>query len=117
MSNSNIFTANRMRRRTYALIALPTGFLTFFSFALTNLLRATPTQGSTNASLIVLVFGLVCLTILSYVTVKRLHDTNQSGWWTLLYTLIFGVYLIVPIVLSLMPGTKGTNKYGADPRD
>ena len=49
------------------------------------------------------------------VFIGRLHDFNRSGWWyLLLFIPIFGA--LVAIVVGLMPGTKGPNKYGPDPR-
>ncbi len=41
------------------------------------------------------------------VAVRRMHDTNKSGW-----------FILVPIynlVLALTPGTKGDNRFGPDP--
>lgn len=47
--------------------------------------------------------------------VRRLHDTNRSGWWLLLYLLpIIGG--IVLFVFTLLPGTVGENDYGDDPK-
>ncbi len=78
------------------------------------------------------------------VTVRRLHDTNRSGWWVLLpivpYVLVAVVAggaiasgstaglgaagllglvalvcAIVLLVFMVLPGTRGDNRYGADP--
>ncbi len=48
------------------------------------------------------------------VSVRRLHDTNKSGWWILiaLIPLIGSIWLIVYMATE---GTKGENKYGPDP--
>ncbi len=49
------------------------------------------------------------------VLVRRLHDTNRSGWWLLLYLLpVIGA--IVLFVFTLLPGTVGENDYGDDPK-
>ena len=48
------------------------------------------------------------------VTVRRLHDTDSSGWWILL-ALIPLVGLIVLIVWWWQEGSKGYNRFGADP--
>jgi uncharacterized membrane protein YhaH (DUF805 family) len=50
------------------------------------------------------------------VAVRRLHDTNRSGWWILL-VLVPLVGFIVLIVFYAQAGNVGTNKYGADPKD
>lgn len=46
------------------------------------------------------------------VGVRRLHDTDHSGWWYFigLVPLIGGIWLLV---LQLQPGTDGPNRYGA----
>lgn len=44
------------------------------------------------------------------VTTRRLHDTNHSGWWQLLYFTLIGIpYLIY---LLAKKGTTEKNKYG-----
>ena len=46
-------------------------------------------------------------------TVRRLHDTNKSGWFVILF-LIPLIGLIV-LVFLILPGDKGKNKYGLNP--
>ena len=48
-------------------------------------------------------------------TVKRLHDTNRSGWFCVLSIIIplIGLYLVV--VCSCLRGTNGENRYGEPP--
>ncbi|MGO4388515.1 DUF805 domain-containing protein [Microvirga sp. 2YAF29] len=48
------------------------------------------------------------------VTVRRLHDTDRSGWWILL-SFIPLVGAIVLIVWFCTRGTIGQNRFGADP--
>jgi uncharacterized membrane protein YhaH (DUF805 family) len=49
------------------------------------------------------------------VGVRRLHDTDRSGWWLLigLIPLVGGIVLLVFFVLE---GTRGPNRFGADPK-
>ena len=49
------------------------------------------------------------------VSIRRLHDTDRTGWWILvaLIPLIGGIWLLVLMVLD---GTRGSNQYGADPK-
>lgn len=50
------------------------------------------------------------------VSVKRWHDRDKSGWWVLI--------VLVPIIGQLwalidngfMPGTRGANRFGGEPR-
>jgi uncharacterized membrane protein YhaH (DUF805 family) len=103
------------------------------------------------------VFGLLGLAYLGLIIpmlavgVRRLHDTNRSGWWLLapivpyaagfamiipqvvggagtaaamttagpaMILLAIGFILaIVIFIFTVLPGTKGPNRYGADPYD
>nr|WP_049456301.1 DUF805 domain-containing protein [Stenotrophomonas maltophilia] len=54
-----------------------------------------------------LVFVLPCLAA----TVRRLHDTDRSGWWVLLAFVPF-VSLAV-LVFLLLPSSPGDNRFGA----
>ena len=49
------------------------------------------------------------------VGIRRLHDTNRSGWW-LLIALVPIVGVIVLIVFMAMEGDKGDNPFGANPK-
>lgn len=48
------------------------------------------------------------------VAVRRLHDTERSGWWMLLIFIPL-VGAIVLVVWFCMRGTVGPNRFGADP--
>ncbi len=59
-------------------------------------------------------FSLAILVPNLAVAVRRLHDTDRSGWW-LLIGLVPVVGLIVLIVFLATEGTNGANRFGADP--
>jgi uncharacterized membrane protein YhaH (DUF805 family) len=46
------------------------------------------------------------------VAIRRLHDSDRSGWWWLI-GLIPIIGTIVLIVFYCLPGTPGPNKYDA----
>ncbi len=48
------------------------------------------------------------------VAVRRLHDTDRSGWWILLS--LVPVAGLILFVFYLQPGTRGPNRFGPDPR-
>ena len=65
--------------------------------------------------------------------IRRLHDTNRSGWWMLLGCVPIAVMLIIILTRSyslgllnlvvlvliyfwVLDGTKGPNQYGPDPK-
>lgn len=48
------------------------------------------------------------------VTVRRLHDIDRSGLWALVSFIPFvGVFVL--LVLLVLEGTRGPNRYGPDP--
>jgi uncharacterized membrane protein YhaH (DUF805 family) len=49
------------------------------------------------------------------VAIRRLHDTNRSGWWILI-GLVPIVGAIVLIVFYATEGNRGDNQYGPDPK-
>jgi uncharacterized membrane protein YhaH (DUF805 family) len=70
----------------------------------------------------VLILGLMVVGIASNVMqfagmVKRCHDRNVSGWYSFLtFIPIFGIFWYI-IALGFLPGTRGPNQYGPDPRN
>lgn len=57
------------------------------------------------------VFTLVTLLPYISVLVRRLHDTDRSGWWYWIALVPFVGGLILLILLAL-PGTQGDNRFG-----
>ena len=50
------------------------------------------------------------------VTVRRLHDTDRSGWWyLLLFIPVIGALVI--LVFMLLDGTPGSNRFGPNPKE
>jgi uncharacterized membrane protein YhaH (DUF805 family) len=63
---------------------------------------------------------------LTAIFVKRLHDFNASGWWLVGIAVLPPIskmtsinltilYLVVVAVLGLIPGVRGSNRFGVDP--
>jgi uncharacterized membrane protein YhaH (DUF805 family) len=52
------------------------------------------------------------------VAVRRLHDTDRSGWWVLwggLLSIVCCVGAIILFVFYVSRGTAGPNRFGPDP--
>ncbi|MGO9270806.1 MAG: DUF805 domain-containing protein [Terriglobia bacterium] len=49
------------------------------------------------------------------VTVRRLHDTNRSGWWLLLLFVPVGGAILV-LVFCALDSQPGENQYGPNPK-
>ncbi len=62
-----------------------------------------------------LIYGLAVLIPALSVTVRRLHDTDHSGWW-LLINLVPVIGALVLLVFMLMEGKRDRNQYGPDPK-
>jgi len=61
------------------------------------------------------ILGLAMLVPSLAAGVRRLHDTDRSGWW-LLIALIPLVGAIVLLVFYVSEGTRGDNRFGQDPK-
>jgi uncharacterized membrane protein YhaH (DUF805 family) len=73
---------------------------------------------STGAATAVGVLGLAYLAVLLpqwAVLVRRLHDTDHSGWF-MFVTLIPLVGWIILLATLATDGTQGPNRFGADPK-
>ena len=74
-------------------------------------------SGSEYSSFTGALTGLYSLAVLLPsvgVTIRRLHDTNKSGWLILL-CLVPVAGAVIVLILCAMPGTVGDNQYGPDP--
>ncbi len=62
---------------------------------------------------VILMIGLYVALIVPSVAVgiRRLHDTNKSGWWMLIGLIPFGG--LVLLVFLILEGTNGPNDHGA----
>ena len=95
-----------------------------------------------TAMILLLVMAVVWLALLIpslAVGVRRLHDTERSGWWlggyiilaivsnvvqrstgggglSAILSILTLVYALVLLVFFCLDGTKGPNKYGPDPK-
>jgi uncharacterized membrane protein YhaH (DUF805 family) len=61
-----------------------------------------------------LAFYMLSIIPMISVTVRRLHDTNLSGWWYWICFVPFGALFLFFLLVLL--GESNTNDYGEDPR-
>ena len=61
------------------------------------------------------IFSLATLVPSLAVGVRRLHDTDRTGWWILI-GLIPLIGFIVLLIFYVQDGTPGTNKFGPSPK-
>lgn len=66
--------------------------------------------GAMGPLAMVIQFALLAVMILF--AIRRLHDFNASGWWSLLFVVPIA-NMIFALVLILKGGTEGANRYAA----
>jgi uncharacterized membrane protein YhaH (DUF805 family) len=80
------------------------GIATVIAFAIATALGWLFTVAIIGLSLVVIIPSIA-------VAIRRLHDTNKSGWWLLISFIPFGS--IVLLVFYILEGTDGPNDHGA----
>lgn len=103
----------RARRREYWMFTLVNFFMAIGATIVDNILGTT--IGDLPYGLFYFLYALAVFIPGLAVLVRRLHDTDRSGWWVFiaLVPLIGGIWLLV---LTVLEGTRGSNQYGADPK-
>jgi uncharacterized membrane protein YhaH (DUF805 family) len=105
----------RSRRKEYWMFVLINTIIycVLYIAGLAMLTRNTSIGGAILVACVV--YSLAALIPSLAVGVRRLHDTNRSGWWILisLIPLIGGIWLIV---LLATEGTPGDNQFGPNPK-
>ena len=97
--------SGRARRKEYWFFVL---FNIIIALALTFIVEIEVGLLSGLYSLAVLVPSIA-------VTIRRLHDTDRTGWWFLIaFVPIIGV--IVLLVFTVFDSTPGDNQYGPNPK-
>lgn len=104
--------SGRARRKEYWMFVL----MNFLVSILISIVGAV--IGDTDGLIAVSLSGVYALFIFIpslAVTVRRLHDTNKSGWWILItfVPLIGGLVLLIFMIIDSDPNT---NAYGANPK-
>ncbi|MDC9596954.1 DUF805 domain-containing protein [Xenorhabdus anantnagensis] len=100
--------SGRARRKEYWMFRL---FDIIISIALFVL--GTVIDESAGFGLLV-IYGILTFIPSLAVAVRRLHDTNHSGWWLLMLLIPFAN--IILLIFFCLEGTAGDNDYGEDPK-
>ena len=115
----------RARRAEYWQFALFVWVLDMVMLAALGSIAGSSTMGGEPAAMAgpgLVGYGLFCLLTLGLlvpsiaVTIRRLHDTNRSGWWLLLAFIPF-LGALALLVFTLLDGTPGPNRFGEDPKN
>jgi uncharacterized membrane protein YhaH (DUF805 family) len=62
-----------------------------------------------------MIYWVACWYVAAAVNAKRWHDRGKSGWWSLIVVIpvIGGLWIFAE--LGVLAGTRGPNRFGADP--
>lgn len=100
LRNYAVFSG-RARRKEYWMFVL-------VNFILGIVLGFIEALSGIDSSIPVAIYQVAILVPSIAVGVRRMHDTNHSGWW-----------LLVPVanlVFAVRDGQRGDNRYGPDPK-
>ena len=111
----------RSRRKEYWMFVLFQLLLMVPVVLILSLLGGLGADGdSTFGGILLIIFGLIYLGVFMIpgiaVQVRRFHDQDKSGWLILLGFIPY-VGSIILLVFMCLEGTKGTNRFGPDPKD
>ncbi|TWD83800.1 uncharacterized membrane protein YhaH (DUF805 family) [Kribbella amoyensis] len=106
-----VFTG-RARRKEYWMFTL---FSVIISIVLSIVDGLIGTRNDTGTGLLSGLYSLAVLLPTLGVTVRRLHDTNRTGWWILI-GIVPIIGWIVLIVFLATEGNAGDNQHGPDPK-
>jgi uncharacterized membrane protein YhaH (DUF805 family) len=99
--------SGRARRKEYWMFVL---FNTIIAFVLAIIEALI-----TGTSVVMTLYYLAVLIPSIAVSVRRLHDTDRTGWWVLIGLVPF-IGAIVLLVFCVMDSTEGENRFGPNPK-
>lgn len=94
--------SGRARRKEYWMFTLVNVIVCVI---LTLIIKLT---GLSFIAILIDIYQLALLVPSIAVGIRRMHDTDHSGWWILCP--------IVNLVFACTEGTRGDNRFGADPK-
>ena len=104
--------SGRARRKEYWMFVL---FNLLIAIVLSIVARVIGIADAQGNNLLSTIYGLAVMIPSIAVGIRRLHDTDRSGWW-LLIALVPCVGGIILLVFAVQEGNVGENQYGADPK-
>lgn len=98
--------SGRARRREF-------WFFVLFNFIIMIILMII--AQAINSAILSTIYSLAVLIPSIAVTVRRLHDTNRTGWWVLI-GLIPVIGFIVLLIFTVQDSQEGENQHGPNPK-
>jgi uncharacterized membrane protein YhaH (DUF805 family) len=109
-----VFTG-RARRKEYWMFVLYNFLISIGIGIVDSLLGLRIVNSNVNLGVLGSLYSLAVLIPSLAVAVRRLHDTEHSGWWIFI-SLIPLIGFIVLLVFLVTDGQPGGNKYGPNPK-
>ncbi len=114
--------SGRARRKEYWMFSLFFFIVAIAAAILAAVMGAIVSVGLGEEVGIAVIVGVMIIFYLAHiipaiaVTVRRLHDTGNSGW---LYLIALIPYLgnLILFIFTLIDGQKGENKWGSNPKE
>ena len=103
----------RARRKEFWMFTLFSIIASLILAAIDRIIGTTYNNGTSG--ILQNIYSLAVLLPTIGVGIRRMHDTNRSGWWILI-NLIPCIGWIWFIVLAAQEGNAGDNQYGPDPK-
>ena len=111
-TNKLIYTGRSSRSEYWYYVLFET-LVTFGFSVVFGIIESTSPSLKTMVSLLIFCLYIVLKVIALSLTIRRLHDTNRSGWWFLLAFIPF--VDIAVFIFMLLPSDLNDNNYGAPP--
>ncbi|MBB5179262.1 uncharacterized membrane protein YhaH (DUF805 family) [Planomicrobium koreense] len=102
----------RSRRREFWMFMLIASVLAAGLIIIETLLGL---QLAQDIGILSTIYALAIAAPTASVTIRRLHDTGRSGWWSLLY-LVPVIGWVALIAFTLFNSDLGANAYGKSPK-
>ncbi|GHS87184.1 hypothetical protein FACS189487_02870 [Campylobacterota bacterium] len=106
--------SGRASRAEYWCFTLAVLVLSVAVSVISAALAYTPISVSVLTAISIAASVILCLPVLP-VGARRLHDTNRSGWWLLLWLVPIAGWAAL-IYFTLLEGGEGENRYGKPAR-
>jgi uncharacterized membrane protein YhaH (DUF805 family) len=103
----------RLRYFTYMLVAMTCSGLALLPVYLIALLLPDALGRLVALSSYIIVKNVIVPMIFFIMSIRRLHDLNVNGWWSLL--LLIGPY--AALILVAVPGQRTENRFGPPPAE
>ncbi|MEJ2508413.1 MAG: DUF805 domain-containing protein [Gammaproteobacteria bacterium] len=109
-------TSGRLGRLRYLGYGMAVNLVVWFAVMLLGLVASLIPSQATNIVVGIIGVGLyIAVIVVAFMLmIQRIHDFDTSGWLALLM-LVPLVNVVFGLLLLFLPGTKGSNRFGAEP--